>query len=718
MALGIAWALAVEGCGSSGDETEAAGAICSSRASQALEPVDPATLGVYLDAPDDAGIALLKADLGSYLGQAWGVPELVVESGAPPGSRENAVWISTSDAARDALGVSVDSGYALGRAQVGEGTRWIVYAPGPTELAYGSYAFLEELGFRFFHPMQELVPQLGGAALPRELALVRKPAFRIRGMQPHTLHPIEYLEPLCEPGSENLADARRLVDWLVKTGQNLLQWPLLDYASFAEYAPHATAIAEHAHGRGVQVGAVVQMFGASALQNNYVLIRDEASWQSELEASLDELMTVPWDHVVLALGEFIGNDPSDVIVWLNHATTYLADNHPNVEVSAQVHVGNYPGLWIDYQGKQKFFYHLAGEADPRLTSSVHTVFFFDLYRDWGTYKHDDFFFQRDYLFAELPERKVSYFPESAYWIAADVDVPQFLPEYVYSRWLDIHSLSKDIADKGLPSLDGHIMFSSGHEWGYWLTDYLAAKLLWNPEASFEETIGHFTSAFGPCGTELQHDLGELVALQNQYLFDQRLIGYVSGEDNLLDVGWLAGYESHPRRKSYEEVAALEPAAQQAFEQEVVGGLEAMAQAIAPLEQSVAARCETADAALAPWCDELADGFAIDRLRASHSALLYRAVLDWARGGSEHAGLLEKASGERALAAEVVARRAEGYRFPVSKLVDHYDNRTIYEFGYLRQAHTLCFWDRQEQQAKSLIETGYPAGLAALPTCHD
>ena len=73
---------------------------------------------------------------------------------------------------------------------------------------------------------------------------------------------------------------------------------------------------------------------------------------------------------------------------------------------------------------------------------------------------------------------MSYFPESAYWISADIDVPAFLPEFLYARWLDIHRLAPSCADAGLPPLDGHVTFTSGHEWGYWLTDYLVAKMLW------------------------------------------------------------------------------------------------------------------------------------------------------------------------------------------------------------------------------------------------
>ncbi len=709
---------ALQGCGSKAEVAQPKPAQCSSAASSSLEEVDPATLGVCFDAGTSPAIGLLHDEIQGYLQKAWEQPGLNIASGAPPAGKQNTVWFTTSIAARDQLKTSISSGYVLRRVDSGQRTQWIVYAPDATNLAYGAYAFLEQLGFRFFHPLEELVPELGGVFLPAKLDLTEKPAFNTRGMQPHTLHPIGFMMPFNVPGAQNLADAKHYIDWLVKTGQNYVQWPLLNEPSFADFAKHASAIVDYAHMRGVQVGASVELFKGSALQNNYVLVTGNAIWQSELESGLDKLMAVKWDKVEIALGEFFSADPSQVVAWLDDATQYMADHYPNVELSALVHVGNYPALWVTYQGKKTYFYHLAGYADPRLTSSVHTVYFFDLYRDWGTYKEPNFFFQRDYLFQQLPKRKVRYFPEAAYWIAGDIDVPQFLPEYIYSRWLDIHNLHSDIKTKGLPALDGHVLFSSGMEWNYWLTDYLEAHMLWHPDAPFTDSLKHYTSAFGPCGSELETDLEGLVDLQSKYLFDQKLVGYVSGENNTLDVGWLAGYESHPRRKSYAEVAKMDPATQKSFEHDVVDALDAMRKAINPLSKSVQAVCGTADDALRPWCSELADGFEIDRLRAAHAVLLYRAVLDWSRGGSHHAALLEQAAGVRAQAAKVVARREKGYRFDLHRMVDDYKNLTVYSFGYLRTAHTLCFWTRQEQQASTLIQTGYPASLGSLPTCQN
>lgn len=715
LALTAAGAACAPACGSD-EPIAAAPAACVASAAHPLESV-VGNVSLYLDAPASGALDILKQDVSATLGRLWGQGDLPLVAGKPSATDAIAIWFSTSAEARDRIGSKLSEGFALKRIDEGGRVLFVIYAPDEQNLAYGAYAFLEELGVRYFHPRAELVPKYAGVRVPTTLDLARRPAWRIRGIQEHTLHPIETMTALNEPSAENLAEAKGYIDWLVKTGQNFLQWPLMD-VPWGPFRQHAQAIADYAHLRGVKVGASIVLFGASAHQNNYVLIEDTTSWQTELDAQLAQLLEVDWDVVELTLGEFVGEDPSAIVTWLNHATDRVATTHPTTEVATSIHVGNYPSLWVDYKGKKTFFYHLAGDADPRLTASVHTIAFFDLYRPWATYAHDDFFFQREFLFDELGKRKVRYFPESAYWIGADVDVPQFLPEYVYARWLDISSLSRDIREKKLPNLDGHVLFSSGKEWGFWLNDYLTAKLQWNPEGSFQDLIGHATGVFGECSGDVTQSLEGLIALQNDYLFDRRLAAYVQGEDTVLDLGFLAGIESHPKRIPFQEVAELAPAEQRAFERDVLGGLLEMTKKLAPFEHSLATRCAHAEPALAPWCDELVDGFAINRLRAEHSVWLYRAVIDWARGGKSHGSHLARARKITAQAETVIARREAGYRYPLGRLVDAYVNPTVYDFGYLRQAHVACFWHRQDLQVETLVTEGVAAPLSTLPTCLD
>ena len=66
---------------------------------------------------------------------------------------------------------------------------------------------------------------------------------------------------------------------------------------------------------------------------------------------------------------------------------------------------------------------------------------------------------------------------------------------------------------------------------------------------------------------------------------------------------------------------------------------------------------------------------------------------------------------------MIQERAKSYRFDVGRLTNGYANTTNYAFGYLRQAHTQCFWHRENEQARRIIEEdllgGSPTGL---PSC--
>jgi hypothetical protein len=192
---------------------------------------------------------------------------------------------------------------------------------------------------------------------------------------------------------------------------------------------------------------------------------------------------------------------------------------------------------------------------------------------------------------------------------------------------------------------------------------------------------------------------------------------VQGENSTVDEGYLAGLETHPRRLAFEQVAAMGADERAGFEATIVQALESFAAESQPIEDAVAARCRGADAALAPWCDELWDGIAIVRLRAQHAALLYRAVLAYA-GGGDGMPLVDRAARVTDQAAQVVARREAQYRFDLDRVAGNPKNPTIYGFGYLRPAHTQCYWRRREEQVAFLLQNGVAEGILSLPNCQD
>jgi hypothetical protein len=154
---------------------------------------------------------------------------------------------------------------------------------------------------------------------------------------------------------------------------------------------------------------------------------------------------------------------------------------------------------------------------------------------------------------------------------------------------------------------------------------------------------------------------------------------VQGENVDVELGYLAGLETHPRRVEFETVLAMNDGDRATFQTDVVDALESMAGDILPIENAVAARCRGSDAATAPWCNELWDGISIVRLRAEHAAHLYRAILDKA-AGTDGTAEYNAALGVTTEAAAVIARREAHYRFDLSRMVDDYTNPTVYQFG--------------------------------------
>src|SRR5689334_17162499 len=160
-------------------------------------------------------------------------------------------------------------------------------------------------------------------------------------------------------------------------------------------------------------------------------------------------------------------------------------------------------------GEDLLYYFLVKYADPSIVPDVHTVMFYDLFEPaGGAYHHADFAEHRAFLAQRIcAGQRAAYFPETAYWIAFDDSVPQLLPLYVRSRWLDLAELRARVT---CGALDEHLLFSSGWDWGYWLHDVTALRGSYELPGVYEDLIA----------AELQPELGAaapalgaLIALQ-------------------------------------------------------------------------------------------------------------------------------------------------------------------------------------------------------------
>ncbi len=595
----------------------------------------------------------------------------------------------------------------------GDAAKWVVHGSDLLGAQYGLAEVFELLGYRFRHPTDTFVPAMPAPdpAAVAKLGAVRAPEMTVRGLHLHTLHPIEPLYALWEPTSTNRASpeeepsyAARIFDWIVKNRGNTVQWVALDDilepTRGAQWRTDTAAILEIAHERGLKAGLAFQLYGTSSLQAGYDLIDDTSRPVAEQIAERLPLLVegVPFDIYEFSFGEFFGADPAAFIATIDETYDQLHALAPAAEVTAVIHVGDSPEQRVTYMNEDMIYYFLVKFANPAIVPQVHTVMYYNLFEDaGGAYHHDDFDEHRAFLFDRLRTgRRVQYKPETAYWVAFDNSVPSFLPLYVRSRWLDVDRIAAQAAVDGHPALQEQLMFSTGWEWGYWQNDVAALRGSFARTATYRELLADM---YGPSGAALIGPIEELAEAQHQALIVERLAAYFAGRDGLIDAGARAGIIAAPDRIDVDDVAALTVPQRDAFATNVVDLMGAFAAALVAIEGRA-----PAVAAGDRWAAEVVDGIIVDRARAQFVHAVFSAALAAARGDTA-AGEAALVAADTALAvgrATVTRRHADRHdRDP--RLVQPNTNRTIYQYGYLRFAEELCFWERELQMARNAVQ---------------
>ena len=490
--------------------------------------------------------------------------------------------------------------------------------------------------------------------------------------------------------SVSLADAHRIIDWVIKNRGNFLQWVALmditDPARHAAWQTFTRELIDDAHARGIRVGINVELFGQSNLQLAFDLYDDTTGTVTVADSIAARLPLIteglPFDVFALSYGEFFDADPQLFIDSTNAVASQLRALAPATEMHAVVHVG--ASQVVTYMGQQLLYYFLVKFADPSIVPDLHTVMFYDLFEDTGgAYQFDNFDQHRQYLVDRMcAHQKAAYFPEDAYWVAFDDSVPQYFPLYVRSRWLDRDQLPT-LAPAPCDPLDEQLLFSSGWEWGYWLHDVTALRDSYEHAASPAALIADaFAPDLGPAAAQVVADLAEA---QDHALITSRLAPYLAGRDIAIDAGRVLGVISQPDRVTFDDLAAMAPANRAMFQASILDPLGAHA-------------------------DELRDGLAIDRARIRFVLATYGETLAHLAGDPTTDDAANAALAE---AATIVARRhADLHDTHGRRLVDRTPNQTYYQFGYLYQADKLCYWQRELDQVDNIVD----GGARVLPTC--
>lgn len=587
-----------------------------------------------------------------------------------------------------------DQSYLWRSRKSGDGILLTLTADTSEAIAAGLYGLLQEkLAIRFIHPRQTLFPGHLRWPLPAEWSFSARPRFQHQGFHLHTLHPTELTEQLHDPKyPDAFEDSAAYIDWLARNGQNSFQFFLLRGVDPVAWIPHARRIVDYAHSRGVRCGVEISlaMLQQQAFQS-ITLLRLLPSHKKQVEQTLAWLFQVPWDFITL---ESMMGEHLPLLGRLLPAT--------------QLHFERL--VTEQYQRRLLYATHvIRGSKEepvrrprhPHSSILIHTVMFWSISEPKApVYGNINQRFMLQASEEEVKRRETWYWPESSYWVGFDNSVPLLLLPYLDSRLDDIATMQKI-------GVQGHLTFSSGWEWGYWLVDWSIARWAWQYSDNGRQrpvtAVSRLNDLFStPLLTRLWQ---EALALQNRFLKDKELIHYMAASTPFseLPAPFDLPFQPVPDFTYPWLLLTAQPAQAAAILEGPVARLEQYAAAMHELVARLRAGSQHLEKEQHALADELTSALEVTALRATHRALTLRAIVAKYRpsfGGRQRTDqLLQNAAAIRQQALLLVRRQEQSYRYHLPLLANRRQSFTSYPFGYLHPVTTLHFWDREEQQVR-------------------
>lgn len=555
--------------------------------------------------------------------------------------------------------------------------------------ADGLYALLQErLGFHFYHTRAIQAPANTNIKWENTGSFSGKPVFGKMGFHLHTMHPLELTESLLNVDAPDaLKNIREYIDWLARNGQNYFEFNLLESIDRDRWIEHAKQITEYAHQRGIFCGVdlSIHMIQQKAFQlytgklKKEEKIAENAAWL--LQAGFDL-----W-NVELSTHEFSQGDAEEK---MRHAQLLFDILEKNgVKLFSRSHVVK-PDKMVT--GDK------VNNAEAKLSDKhglmIHTVMFYTLNDSAApVYENENLLHMRDLLLKEKQQRETWYYPESAYWVTFDNSVPMFLMPYLTGRLEDINYCEQQ-------QISGHLTFSSGWEWGYWLIDWSIARWSWNytynsadlPKSPLQYLHGMTDNKDFISFTE------QSLQLQQQKIKAEQLIRVMVAQTITDEIGGKFNLAYHPRPAySYKHIRNKASLAELDFVQKnYLDKLQEFCKSFESLKMDTAS--------LKPVEREIYDGIYITYLRAKHRYQTLQYITHFRsnklqKNKTNLTAFLQQAAAIRTEGLKIVAQREQNYRYPVASLTYKGKDKTSYHFGYLYPVHQLHFWNREEKQAR-------------------
>ncbi|HRH56925.1 MAG TPA: hypothetical protein PLS10_04675 [Chitinophagales bacterium] len=559
-------------------------------------------------------------------------------------------------------------------------------------LSNGLYYFLQnKLGFKFYHPKETIVPDLSNYVLDSFSEKIT-PRFDKIGFHIHAMHPLEITEALLNENTPNgTEEVKTYIDWLCRNGQNYFEFNLLRSIKLETWIPYMKPIVDYAHERGIICGADMSfhMIQQRAFQLYKKFPSSFRKKETQILSNITKLMQIKWDvwNVEFATTEFTHKDQDK----LHEQQKFLFDNLAkyNVKLTSRKHVVKDENLISNTKSMKT----KRTDMDSAYALFVHTVMFYGL-QDSSTpvYRNKDFSHLRNLLIESKEYRDTWYFPESAYWITFDNSVPMFLTPYLETRM-------KDILYCDSLEIDGHLTFSSGWEWNYWLIDWSIARWCWNEKNQHQKSFDFLQEVIKD--DSVTDFVKKANDLQTDFIKNRQLIKVLTAQTITDEIGGKLNLEFHPRPE-YPYKYIMNKATKNELDfikQKYINVLENFIQQYNQLKS---------DYKLIPankLANELLLSLDITALRAEHrkNTLSYLIAYRLNKLNKTKVPMqqyLDNAKVIREKARSLVKQQEKNYRYPTSSIAAARKSKTVYDFGYLYPVSDLHFWEREELQAQN------------------
>lgn len=575
-------------------------------------------------------------------------------------------------------------------------------------ISFGLYGLLQEqLWFSFYHSKESIIPDLSFWPLTEDFTWTARPRFGKKGFHLHTMHPLELTEPLLNPDCPNgIEQVKEYIDWLVRNQQNYFEFNLLEQEDLERWVNYIRPAVEYAHTRGILVGLDLSLHmtqqKAFMLYKNFPATLIDA--KKQIAQNLETLFATPWDVIAMEASttEFTQGNASKTQALQLYVTDLVKNKH-HAHLAGRHHVVKKGNMLGKANNKVNSLTKEQQTLDANRAIFIHTVMFYGLVDEKApVYENKNLLHLLDLLKEEQKIRETWYYPESAYWITFDNSVPMLLTPYLETRLEDILLMDS-------LNVEGHLTFSSGWEWGYWLVDWSIAR--WSWEHTFNDRVlnprpTQFLADIFQNQTIVDH-FNTLHALQQKYIKDGELIRYLVAQTVTDELPAALALELHPRpEKSYkwmrkkankEDIRiahknTIEPLLEFAtLSDAVINDLNSVNYTLSPTQEKL--------------LQELTQALAVTNLRATHKAHTLSFLLGKRQEDLEKGTVpllqeyIEAAKTTRLEAQVLVNKQEQNYRYPLNYIARPIEGggSTSYDFGYLYPVSNLHFWQREEEQ---------------------